>query len=138
MPKKDKYHDEVRIALENDGWIVTHDPLRLKWRDITYLPDLGAEKVLGAERGTEKIAVEIKTFLGKVFQHEFYEALGQYDSYSLALSETEPERTVILAIPSEAYNNFFQKSYVQGIIAFKKIKLLIYNIETQTIEKWLN
>ena len=138
MPKKDPYHEEVRLALEKDGWTVTHDPLRLKWRDVTYLPDLGAEKILGAEKNTQKIAVEIKTFLGRVFQHEFYEAIGQYDSYALALSETEPDRVLILAIPVEAYNNFFQKDYVQSIISFKNIKMLIYNTEINTIEQWIN
>jgi hypothetical protein len=26
---KDKYHDLVRLALENDGWTITNDPLRI-------------------------------------------------------------------------------------------------------------
>ena len=86
MPKKDLYHDTVRVALETDGWTITKDPLRVEWQGAVYLPDLGAERVLAAERGVEKIAVEIKTFMGQILQHEFYEALGQYDSYSFALA----------------------------------------------------
>ena len=30
MPKKDKYHDQVRNAIEKDGWTITHDPLYFK------------------------------------------------------------------------------------------------------------
>jgi hypothetical protein len=26
MPKKDLFHDNVRAALEKEGWIITHDP----------------------------------------------------------------------------------------------------------------
>ena len=137
MPRKDLYHDIVRIALETEGWLITNDPLRFEWRGATYMPDLGAERVLAAERGTEKIAVEIKTFMGNVLQHEFYEALGQYDSYSLALAEIDPEREVILAIPLNAYKDFFQREYVQTIIKAKNVKLLIYNIDNQTIEEWI-
>jgi hypothetical protein len=28
---KDKYHQHVRTALENDGWVITHDPTKLCW-----------------------------------------------------------------------------------------------------------
>ena len=64
MPRKDLFHDTVRIALQDDGWTVTNDPFRVEWKGAVYMPDLGAERVLAAERGTEKIAVEIKTFMG--------------------------------------------------------------------------
>lgn len=30
MPRKDKYHDHVKIALEKDGWEITYDPLYFK------------------------------------------------------------------------------------------------------------
>ena len=90
-----------------------------------------------AGRGVEKIAVEIKTFMGQILQHEFYEALRQYDSYSFALADLDPDREVILAIPVEAYLGFFQRQYVQTIIKAKNVKLLIYNIDNQTIDQWI-
>lgn len=58
---KDKIHYAVKTALENDGWQVTDDPLVLFFDDSVAI-DLGAEKLIIAERGIEKIAVEIKTF----------------------------------------------------------------------------
>lgn len=137
MPRKDIYHESVRIALEKDGWTVTHGPLYLEWDDATYYPDLGAERVIAATKGTEKIAVEIKTFIGQVFQEEFYKALGQFDNYFFALSELEPDRHLVLAIPTEAYAIFFQKLYVKKIIQKKCISLLIYNPETDAIDQWI-
>ena len=29
MPRKDTYHEAVRIALQKDGWIITDDPLEV-------------------------------------------------------------------------------------------------------------
>jgi hypothetical protein len=137
MPRKDVFHDSVRIALEKEGWNITHDPLYLEWEDATYMPDLGAERLIAANKGIEKIAVEIKTFLGDVSQQDFYETLGQFDNYCIALSEIDPDRKLILAIPVLANETFFKRSFVKRIIEIKKIELLIYNTDNQTIEKWI-
>ncbi|GCL41968.1 fdxN element excision controlling factor protein [Dolichospermum planctonicum] len=64
MPAKDIFHDAVRIGLEKDGWVITDDPLRIEVGDVEMYIDLGAEQVLAAEREGEKIAVEIKSFIG--------------------------------------------------------------------------
>ena len=63
MPAKDIFHDCVKHALIKDGWTITHDPLRIRVaRGKNLFVDLGAERLLAAEKGTEKIAVEIKSF----------------------------------------------------------------------------
>ncbi|MEM6700226.1 MAG: element excision factor XisH family protein [Bacteroidota bacterium] len=48
--------------LIKDGWTITHDPYVLKMKP-GQSTDLGAEKVIIVERGTVKIALEIKSFL---------------------------------------------------------------------------
>ena len=73
---KDKYHQHVRTALENDGWIITHDSLYLKIGTIQVQIDLGAEKIIAAEKNGEKIAVEIKTFGLTSFITALYEQLA--------------------------------------------------------------
>ena len=40
--------------------------------------DLGAERTLAAERGPDRIAVEIKSFIGASPVHDFEEALGHF------------------------------------------------------------
>jgi hypothetical protein len=50
MPAKDRFHQAVRHALEQEGWIVTHDPLHIELPDIEVYIDLGADRLLAAER----------------------------------------------------------------------------------------
>ncbi len=59
---KNLFHDVVKIALIKDGWQITDDPLFLKVGGVDFFIDLGAEKLLAAERDGKKIAVEIKAF----------------------------------------------------------------------------
>ncbi|MEH2059794.1 MAG: element excision factor XisH family protein [Nostoc sp.] len=89
MAAKDIFHDAVRRALEKEGWLITNDPLFLRFGGLDMYIDLGAEKVLTAERNQEKIAIEVKSF---VAPSTTTESLGQYLKYQLALEEEQPER----------------------------------------------
>ena len=63
MSARDKFHEAVKQGLNKEGWTITHDPLRLKFGEEDKISiDLGAERVLGAEKAGEKIAVEDKSF----------------------------------------------------------------------------
>jgi hypothetical protein len=59
---RDALHHVVRTALEKDGWHITDDPLRLLIGVDTMFIDLAAERLIAAERGEERIAVEIKGY----------------------------------------------------------------------------
>ena len=92
---RDLLHNEVKIALEKDGWIITHDPLTLKWGTKDLFVDLGAEQLLAAEKIGRKIAVEVKSFLKDSFIYEFYSVLGQYLVYQEFLARQEPDRQLM-------------------------------------------
>jgi hypothetical protein len=77
MPARDIYHNAVRNALIKDGWKITHDPYPLSFGFRDVFVDIGAERLIAAERGSEKIAVEIKTFLGASEIRDFELAVGQ-------------------------------------------------------------
>ena len=48
MPRKDIYHEGVKIALEKDGWTVTDDPLQVIVDDSTiYINTFAKGKTLG-------------------------------------------------------------------------------------------
>lgn len=102
MPAKDIYHEIVKEALVKEGWTITHDPYTLEMDagERLYV-DLGAEKLLAAEKENEKIAVEIKSFNSLSPYTDFHQALGQYVSYQLLLEDQDPDRKLYLAIPSE-------------------------------------
>lgn len=87
MPARDIFHNAVRSALEKDGWIITQDPLYIKVGIAEFYIDLGAEKLIAAEKSGQQIAVEIKSFLGDSFISEFHLALGQALNYRKALEK---------------------------------------------------
>ena len=93
MAAKDAFHDIVKTALQKDGWIITDDPLHIRVGGaIDMYIDLGAEKVIAAEKAGRKIAVEIKSFLGASPVAEFHLALGQFMNYRYALEDADPDR----------------------------------------------
>jgi hypothetical protein len=135
---KDIFHDIVKNALIKEDWLVTDDPLRLKVGVITFQVDLGAEKVIGAEKAGQKIAVEIKSFLNPSTITDFYNALGQFLSYRLALERNEPERVLYLAVPLDVYESFFQFDFTQSAIQAYQIFLIVYDPSQETITQWIN
>ena len=83
---KDIFHQQVKNALIKDGWIITDDPLIVRISEaIKVQIDLAAENAIAAEKDTEKIAVEIKSFIAGSDISEFHTALGQYLNYVQAL-----------------------------------------------------
>ncbi|MBK7872950.1 MAG: element excision factor XisH family protein [Saprospiraceae bacterium] len=134
---RDKFHDEVRLALESDGWQITDDPLSFKIGKLQVQIDLGAERVIAAERGADKIAVEIKTFGSPSFITALYEAVGKYVIYRSVLKEMQPERMLFLAIPKSIFNRFFEESVIQQLIQDEDFKIIIYDQHSQIITKWI-
>ena len=137
MSAKDIFHDTVRSALEKDGWTITHDPLFIKVSSkIKVQIDLGAEKILSAERGMHKIAVEVKSFVGLSAVSEFHTAVGQFLNYRVALETIESERVLYLAVPTDIYQDFFTDSFIQTVLERYKIKMLVFNVKGQEITLW--
>lgn len=138
MSARDIFHDAVRTALEQDGWTITHDPLKLEFGLGSLYVDLGAERVIAAERRNQKIAVEVKSFLSGSAVSEFHTALGQYLNYRLLMAEQYTEYHLYLAVPLNTYDSFFQLPFVQYTIQQHQIKLAIYAPEKQEIVKWID
>lgn len=134
---KDLFHTNVREALIKDGWNITDDPYRIDI-GVTFLDvDLAAEAVFVAERAGEKIAVEIKSFVGKSIISEFHTAIGQYADYRDALEESEPDRSLFLAVPVDVYEStVFQSDFIQKRPRKESAKLIIYSPEDNTIVSW--
>ena len=102
---RDIFHNIVKEALIKDGWTITHDPLTLLTRkEGGVQTDLGAEKIIIADKGLTKIAVEVKSFLNPSPINDFHEAFGQYMIYLDVLEMTAIERIMYLAMPFEVYN----------------------------------
>lgn len=133
MSAKDFFHNAVRLALEKDNWLITDDPLYFRLTALVKIRiDLGAEKLIGAEKDHQKIAVEVKSFLGLSAISEFHTAIGQFLNYRIALGQQDPERILYLAISQE----FFTDSFIQTVLQTYEIKLLVFDINKEEIVLW--
>lgn len=138
MAARDVFHNAVRNGLEKAGWVITDDPLSIEAGGVEMYIDLGAEQLLAAERAGEKIAVEIKSFVGSSNISDFHTAVGQFFNYRVALEEQEPERTLYLAVPLGIYRSFFTLQFVQTVVQRSQLKLIIYNSIDEVIVEWKN
>ncbi|MEL7506291.1 MAG: XisH family protein [Cyanobacteria bacterium J06633_23] len=136
MAAKDVFHDAVKRALEKDGWDITNDPLFIRFGGIDMYIDLGAERIIAAERGNQKIAVEIKSFIGPSETTEFSTALGQFLKYQLALEETQPDRRLYLAVPVDTHKTFFALELTRRLVERYKVSLIVYDPEEEVIVQW--
>ncbi len=135
---KDIIHHQVKNALIKDGWTITDDPLTLEYEHTTVFVDLGAERVIAAERAGEKIAVEIKSFIARSAIYAIEQALGQYILYVSFLEKIEPERKLYLAISEPVYKNIFGKKSIQWLIERNQVALLVINIIKEEVVEWKN
>lgn len=138
MSRKDRFHQAVRKALEKEGWTITHDPLPLKVGTLRLQADLGAEKLIAAQKDNQKIAVEIKSFLRASKITDFYQAFGQFLPYKVALKRVEPDRIIYLAIPDSTYEALFGEILIQDLLEEYPVKLIIYNSDKEEIQSWID
>jgi XisH protein len=137
LPQRDAYHGAVRAALIKDGWKITHDPLVLSFGERSLRVDLGAEAPLAAERDGRKIAVEVKSFVGRSEITDLERALGQYSLYSFLLARQEPDRALYLAIPEDTYLSLFDTAEGRDLIAAQELCLLVFHPKEEEIVRWI-
>jgi hypothetical protein len=137
MPARDFYHETVKSALIADGWTITHDPLTLQFGPKDLFVDLGAERLIAADKGGEKIAVEVKTFAGRSEIDDLEKALGQFILYHDILEETEPDRRLYLAVSREIVDDLFQEPIGQLLLKNKRVRLIAFDPNLGVIVQWI-
>ena len=137
MPAKDIYHDTVKKALIKDGWTITNDPLSLKIGKKDIFIDIAAEKLLVAEKQGQKIAVEVKSFVGTSEIEDLKNALGQYILYEKILKFQLSERLLYLAIRKAIFNRLFTEEIGQILLEDNTLKIIVFDPEEEVITKWI-
>ena len=135
MSRRDTYHHIVKRALMAEGWTITHDPYFFD-TDPQLSTDLGAERVLAAEKGREKIAVEVKSFRDESQVAELEKAAGQYRLYRRLLQFQDPGRTLYLAVPRYAFDDIFRRQIGQLAIEEFELKLIVYSVLHEEALLW--
>lgn len=138
MPAKDIYHDTVKNALIKDGWTITDDPLILSIGKKDLFVDLGAEKLLAAEKDSQKIAVEIKSFVGNSQVNDLEKALGQYILHYEVLRETQEPRVLYLALKKVADQEIFEEAIGKLLLKRKILNLVVFDEKKEVIVQWIN
>jgi len=135
---KDVIHDQVKQALIKDGWTITHDPYTISFGGRHGYVDLGAEKILAAEKSGQQIAVEIKSFIGRSTVSELEKAVGQYAVYRSWLSRTEPQRIIYLAVDKRAFSDLFEDISGRVLLEDYSINMIVVDVAIQEVVKWVN
>jgi hypothetical protein len=99
-------------------------------------PAVGAEKLIAAQKGTDKIAVEIKSFIGASDLEDLYQAIGQFILYRQALRKVDPMRTLFLAIDVGAFKRMFDDPEGESLRVEEGINLLVFDKGTEEIVLW--
>lgn len=137
MPAKDTYHKQMKNALIKDGWTITHDPLLIRLTKKKLYVDLGAERIIAAERGTEKIAVEVKSFTRPSDMKDLEEALGQCMLYSRLLARYDPDRKIYLAVTDAVYTSVFEEEAGQILIEDGLLNLVTFDATQEELVRWV-
>lgn len=138
MPARDFYHQTVKSALINDGWTITHDPFRIRLaRGKNLFVDLGAERLIAAQRGLEKIAVEVKSFTRASDMKDLEEALGQYVLYDRLLTRYAADRSLYLAVTEEVRKSVFEEEAGQVLLEDGILRLVTFDPKREVIVQWI-
>jgi hypothetical protein len=138
MAAKDIYHQHVRRALEKDGWTITDDPLSVQWLGRALQIDLGAERIIAAQRNEEKIAIEVKSFLSPSPMEDLRDAIGQFIIYREALYNANSPRQLYMALREDVYADIFEQPEGELLRARAAIKIIVFHVENEEIIKWIN
>ncbi|MBZ8180101.1 element excision factor XisH family protein [Oscillatoria salina] len=138
MPARDIFHHSCKNALIHDGWAITHDPYLLRWGSKDLYVDLGAKKILAAEKIDSKIAVEVKSFVSPSEVEDLRNAVGQFVLDEALLARTDPERKLYLAIRETIFTQLFEDSLGKVLLEDKKIKLIVFNSDLEAIVRWIS
>ncbi len=139
MAAKDSYHNQCVHSLQKDGWLITHDPLTLRIGKTDVMIDLGAEQVVGAEWAGERIAVAIKSFIRPSAVYDLEQALGQFTLYKdvLERSADDADRVLYLAVRATTYEEIFGEPIGKMLVENKRLRLVVFDINTDKIVQWI-
>jgi len=138
MSAKDRIHNAVKNALIKDGWDIVADPYPIQYKEVRLLADLAGEKGIAATKEEQKVVIEVKSFVGRSPMREFQTALGQYLIYRTFIEQTHADYKIYLAINQDIYDQFFQQIAIQLILTTYQVLLLIVDLKTEEVRRWID
>jgi hypothetical protein len=94
-------------------------------------------RLINAEKGTQKIVVEVKSFVGRSDVRDLEQALGQYILYRQVLNEMRIDRNLYLAISKPAFKSVFTIELGQVLLKNQIAKLIVFDEKSEAILQWI-
>jgi hypothetical protein len=125
----DKYLSNVQATLRQDGWILRPTAFSLRDSGYQFWIDIDAQK------DERRIVVEVKSWRTNFLQ-DWYQAFGQYMTYSAALARKNHSIELFLAVPEDTFNKHFQMGLIQNMVRQHSVKLCIFNVSNHSVVTW--
>lgn len=93
--------------------------------------------LINAEKGSQKIVVEVKSFVGRSDVKDLEQALGQYILYREVLNEMRIDRSLYLAISQPIFNSVFTIELGQVLLKNQIVKLIVFDEKSEAIVQWI-
>jgi hypothetical protein len=94
---------------------------------------MSTQKVQKAER---KIAVLVKSFLGRCARADIQQAVEQVRRYRTMLVTTDPDRALYLAVRQITYQEHFTGAVGAQLLASQHILCMVFDPRTERIVCW--
>ena len=92
---------------------------------------------MAAERGTEKIAVEINSFVRKSDMKDLEDAVGQFVLYARLMQRYYPEHRLYLAVPEEVRRGVFEEEAGQALLEDGVVRLFSSDPAQEVVVQWM-
>ena len=126
MPARDIYHAAAKAALVTDGWTVTAEDYTIPvGRQRIYIDVQAEDDLITAFQGSEKIAVEVKSFISTSAVKNLRDAVGQYVLYRSVLRRLDPERVPYLAIDAETVQTLFSEPLAEYLVSDEQVRRIL-------------
>jgi hypothetical protein len=137
MPTRDLYHDVVRDALRKDGWRITHTALQLKAQAESSAEDLWEGPWLIADKDERKVAVAVRSFVGRSHLADIIQTWAQLGLSRPRLHAMDSDRVVYLAVRQATYSACFAGAEGERVLAKEHMQLLVFDPRAEVIVQWV-
>ncbi len=136
MPSFDQCHDQVKRALQKDGWRIVEEQAPMVLGNRRAFIDLRGTRAINGSR-LQMMFLEVRCFPdSQNTNHELYTAVGQYILYRAMLNELEVDVPLYLSIPESIFNDLYDAP-VQRVVRESQIKIVVVNLDQERIVQWI-
>jgi len=134
MPANDKYQTVLLNALKKSNWSIIREQVRLIVKNRYIFLDIQAKN----QNNDEIILIGLKGFDVPSPVNHLGNVIGQYTLYRSILKHLDITYPLYLAVPKHVYDTFLQEEISQVALNDARIKLLVFDVDSEDIVLWID